>query len=273
MLNLDQYRASDAEQKRIKSLLGLISEKGETALDIGARDGYIAILLTDYFKTVMALDLEQPEIDHKNVIAVKGNARALPFPDNSFDLVLCAEVLEHIPTADLPAVCSELQRVTRKQVIIGVPYKQDIRIGRTTCRNCGGKNPPWGHVNSFDESRIKKLFPYMVCQHTEYIGENRSRTNALSTLLFDASGNPFGTYSQGETCIHCHATIVPPPDRTLPQKCLTRLAHIINSAQSRFVQPHPNWIHVSFCKSELAPEADVRQGDYDNSSCKSNKIA
>jgi hypothetical protein len=70
----------------------------------------------------------------------------LGFADDFFDFVLCAEVLEHIPTASLSRACSELGRVSKHYVLIGVPYRQDIRVGRTTCWSCRKKNPPWGHI-------------------------------------------------------------------------------------------------------------------------------
>ncbi|MDJ0783488.1 MAG: class I SAM-dependent methyltransferase [Desulfosarcinaceae bacterium] len=49
------------------------------------------------------------------------NITRLPFPDNSFDLVLCSEVLEHIPADD--AAMAELLRVLKFgcQLVVSVP--------------------------------------------------------------------------------------------------------------------------------------------------------
>lgn len=44
-------------------------------------------------------------------VAIRGDALALPFPDSTFDHVIAAEVLEHIP--DDSAVAAELARVLR----------------------------------------------------------------------------------------------------------------------------------------------------------------
>ena len=51
-----------------------------------------------------------------------------------------------------------ISRVARHAIVVGVPYRQDLRVGRTTCAACRGTNPPWGHVNSFDENRLKQHF-------------------------------------------------------------------------------------------------------------------
>ena len=65
------------------------------------------------------------------------NAADLPFPDAAFDMVTCAEVIEHIPSPALERACREMARVARRYVLVGVPYRQDLRHGRTTCAACG----------------------------------------------------------------------------------------------------------------------------------------
>lgn len=46
---------------------------------------------------------------------------ALPYPDRSFDLVLCMEVLEHLPEELIPAAVRELRRVSRGLLLVSVP--------------------------------------------------------------------------------------------------------------------------------------------------------
>jgi hypothetical protein len=248
--DLSSYRASHAEQERIRDLFRLMPERGVRALDIGARDGYLSKLLADRFAKVTALDLEKPLIDHPGVECVQGNATRLQFADDSFDLVLCAEVLEHIPCNLLPQVCREISRVAKDTVVIGVPFRQDIRLGRTSCAACGSTNPPWGHVNSFDESDLRRLFDRLRLVEASFVGESREVTNSLSAALFDFAGNPYGTYSQEEGCVSCGARLVAPTSpRTLAQKFATRAAVTLNLIQRAWSRPHGNWIHVRLAKS------------------------
>lgn len=228
----------------------LIPTSGERALDIGARDGYLAIKLAERFRLVVALDLEKPSIDHPRVQPVKGNAAQLEFPDNYFDTVLCAEVLEHIPARLLPKVCSEITRVASSAVVIGVPYRQDLRYGRTTCQTCGQSNPPWGHVNSFDEERLRQLFSGLVWQRATFVGTTLARTNFLSAALSSFAGNPYGTWDQEEPCVHCGANIGKPATRNIVQRIATRAAFILNRMQSTFIKPQSNWIHVLLTKAD-----------------------
>jgi len=138
-MELTEYRASTAENRRTEDLIRLIPNKGDTVLDVGARDGHFSRILTDYFESVTALDLEKPTISGERIHPVAGDVTNLQFSNNSFDLVFCAEVLEHIPQHLLKNACNELSRVTKDFLLIGVPYKQDTRVGRTTCYSCGKK--------------------------------------------------------------------------------------------------------------------------------------
>jgi len=47
---------------------------------------------------------------------------SLPLRDNSFDLILCAEVLEHLPFKDFKKALLELKRVSRKYVVLSLPH-------------------------------------------------------------------------------------------------------------------------------------------------------
>ena len=247
-MDLFDYRASEREQQRMQDLLNLLPQSGSSALDVGARDGHLSRLLINRFERVVALDIQPIPALPSRVEFVQGDIADLQFQDNEFEAVVCAEVLEHIPPERLPRACSELARVARSSVIVGVPFRQDLRCARTTCVECGGENPPWGHVNSFDNQRLAGLFSGLSVDTVSYVGSSLQRTNALSAALMSFAGNPFGTYGQDEPCIHCGASLKPPPQRSIVQRLATRAATIVDRLQNRFRAPQPNWIHVRFSK-------------------------
>lgn len=249
-MDLEQYRQADSEKERLQDLLRLLPQGKQSLLEIGARDGYHSRLLTGHFETVTALDLEKPDFTIDRVVPVRGDVTDLQFPDNHFDCVLCAEVLEHIPAVEKAA--SEISRVARGEVIIGVPYRQDIRCAKLTCRACGKVNPPFGHVNTFDEERLRALFPRLRVAEFSFAGTNYLRTNAFSSWLMTAGGNPWGTYFQDEPCIHCGARLEAPASRSLAQKISAALAYRIDRWQRFFTKPIPAWIHVLFQKGSPA---------------------
>jgi SAM-dependent methyltransferase len=244
MADAASYRAQALEQERIADLMTLVRPTQGSALDMGAADGYLSRRLAERFPHVVAVDLCRPNGPIASVQWVQANGASLPFKDRAFDTVLCSEVLEHVPATILDRVARELVRVCRSNLVIGVPYRQELRLGRTTCRRCGTINPSFGHINRFDESALRGLFSNAEWLEHRFVGTVRDASSTLATQLLDYAGNPFGTYDQEEPCMHCGAALVPPDSRTTLQRIATRAAAIMNQMTAAFAGPHGNWIHV-----------------------------
>jgi len=52
---------------------------------------------------------------------VRGDVTRLPFKDRSFDIALCAEVIEHLRKDDGPRLVHELERVATKRIVLTTP--------------------------------------------------------------------------------------------------------------------------------------------------------
>jgi SAM-dependent methyltransferase len=247
MADLQKYRASELEKARTADLLRVLPKGRATVLDIGARDGFFSKLLTEHFASVTALDLRKPPFDYPGIVTVAGDVTNLDFLDETFDCIFCTEVLEHIP--DVGKACREIVRVARHDIVIGVPFEEDIRLGRMTCVTCGEVSPPWGHVNSFDERRLLDLFADCKLISKSFVGTTREATNPLSVALMDLAGNPWGTYDEDLHCQFCGARLcAPTAERRLGSKICSAFAHRINRVQARWTRPHGSWMHVVFSK-------------------------
>lgn len=241
----EHYRGAE-QIARVESLLSLLPRGRRSVLDIGARDGFLSAILTDFFDSVTALDLSRPTFQFDRVTTVKGDASQLEFSDNSFDVVFCAEVLEHVPA--LEPACREIARVARHEVLIGVPNRQDTRVGRTSCAQCGAINPPYGHINTFTAERLRSLFAGLQPIQEQRVGSMALVTNGLATQLRYLAGNPYGTYEQQEPCVCCGARLVA-PSRTVLTRAYSRVAASLDALQRPFVRPEPYWLHMLFAKS------------------------
>jgi hypothetical protein len=103
-----------------------------------------------------------------------GDAGMLPLPDRAADLVMCIEVLEHLPTVG-PAV-AELARITGGRCVVSVPYEPWFRLGNLgRGKNVGrlGNDPEHVHAftprrlrqtlaASFTEVRVVTAFPWLI---------------------------------------------------------------------------------------------------------------
>ena len=140
-------------------------------------------------------------------------------------------------------------RISNKYLLIGVPYKQDIRVGKTTCSKCSRINPPWGHVNIFSKSKLLELFPIASAEQVHFVGKKKAKTNLVSSWLMNKAGNPTGTYDQDERCVFCKKTLIAPTNLNGKVKKYTAAAQFLDRIQKNFVRKKPNWIHVLFRKN------------------------
>src|SRR5260221_3461515 len=84
------------------------SERPGPALEVGFGAGIYLPSLAEAFGEVVATDLDQAHIDHAREIAAKNPNLHLmrddvvdtKLPEHSFSLVLCSEVIEHIPNSE-----------------------------------------------------------------------------------------------------------------------------------------------------------------------------
>jgi 2-polyprenyl-6-hydroxyphenyl methylase / 3-demethylubiquinone-9 3-methyltransferase len=83
-------------------------------LDVACGGGLLAPHLADTGYTHIGVDLSASALDQASahgVLAVRGDVARLPFRDESFDVVVAGEILEHV--TDVAAVVAEACRVLR----------------------------------------------------------------------------------------------------------------------------------------------------------------
>ncbi len=104
---------------------------GETLLDAGCGEGRHCFGALERGARVVGLDLDLPSLKAASkalrnrgeelgqlAAMMQGDVFRLPFRDETFDKVICSEVMEHVH--DYPAAARELARVTRPDGIVAV---------------------------------------------------------------------------------------------------------------------------------------------------------
>src|SRR3989344_285834 len=99
-------------------LTEIIAVKPASVLEVGVGDGVIC----GYLSRNTEIAYTSVDIADDVGADVIGSITALPFADDSFDVVCAFEVLEHLPFEKLDTSLFELARVAKKKVIISVPH-------------------------------------------------------------------------------------------------------------------------------------------------------
>ena len=179
---IDLGQGSVAETTEGKQIaLRLVPDGADrTALDIGCREGNQTRWLRQRGYEVTSIDVEKAFIDCQVVDVDQG----LPFEDDSFDLIWCSEVLEHLE--DPGASLAEMRRVTAPggDIILTTPnsyamlFKAIAVFGLTP-----EKIQRDDHKHFFDEADIRRLAPDAdVYGYFPYIGPKKTITDRIGEL-------------------------------------------------------------------------------------------
>jgi SAM-dependent methyltransferase len=115
--------------------------RGLSALDVGCGAGLSLIRLAGYREIAQVIGLE-PDAGalrlarrHRGFEVVEGSALALPFENESFEVLTCFDVLQHLPEGGDRVAASEISRVLRPG---GVAVVRSNSAGFGRGRNLGG---------------------------------------------------------------------------------------------------------------------------------------
>lgn len=139
---------------------------GRNVLDIACGEGYGSAILAQVATHVVGVDIAPEAVNHareryqgrfSNLEFVLGSATGIPYPDESFDLVVSFETIEHL--SEQEAMLSELRRVLCPDgiLIISTPDRDVYH------RAYGAENH--FHVKELDKPSFKKMlrrhFPFV----------------------------------------------------------------------------------------------------------------
>jgi ubiquinone/menaquinone biosynthesis C-methylase UbiE/glycosyltransferase involved in cell wall biosynthesis len=182
----DQIILKDYHIQFIEHLTQHMQLEGKRILEIGCGDGSLLKTIAKYFRPSYivgidstlegnrGLDLyrDTPAVKKDNWEIKDGDALALPFDDNSFDIVISVASFEHI--TDISKCLSEIKRVLKP----GGSFYTDFApiwssiVGHHWYNWIEEKNqliPPWGHLWMSETEMLHYLAPTQGKQQAELI--------------------------------------------------------------------------------------------------------
>lgn len=177
--NDDAWRMLGAKSKAQNIMEVCSALKPEKVLEVGAGDGSILHFLDQhqFGRELYALEIADTGVEYirkrnlKSLKEVKSfDGYQIPYPDDSFDLVILAHVLEHVEHERI--LLRELKRVS-KHIVVEVPldyrYGVDRRIKHFL---------DYGHINMYTPTLIRFL---LQSEGLEILADKTSMTPTETT--------------------------------------------------------------------------------------------
>jgi SAM-dependent methyltransferase len=159
---------------RYRVLLDAMDRHVRRVLDIGCGDGTLTFQLAQRSDRVWGVDdsllplqLARGQFEQRRrrrmPLVTNADARHLPFPDETFDCVVLADVIEHIDAPD--AVMNEAHRVLRRdgQILLTTPRRQgSIPVHEYHCHEYTGAELRDLMRRRFGDVQIRVFQPIVV---------------------------------------------------------------------------------------------------------------
>ena len=113
-----------SRERKAKTIIAVLNDffgtdfRSFSIIDVGCSTGIMANYFSDYFGEVVGIDIDAPAVRYARENFTKdnlefniGDAMNIKFPKNSFDVVICAHIYEHVPDAD--RLMAEIRRVLK----------------------------------------------------------------------------------------------------------------------------------------------------------------
>jgi ubiquinone/menaquinone biosynthesis C-methylase UbiE len=180
---------------------GMSLLKDKVVLDIACGSGYGTHLMATVAKKVYGVDVDAGTIAYaaehyggKNIVYRQGDGIAIPLEDNSVDVVVSYETIEHID--DYQTFLKEVKRILRSEGLLLLSTPNDVEYAE-------GNH---FHLHEFTYNQLKKLVGQYFKHHKDYF-----QTLWLSSTILPEALQT----SEWETPILTTSTIALRPEQSI----------------------------------------------------------
>lgn len=167
----------------------LESVKGKVVLDIASGAGYGTNLIATSAQSVFGVDYSEDAIKYaknlykaKNLKFIQGDAQKLPLEDNTIDVVVSLETIEHLKNPE--AFVKEVKRVLKKngQFIVSTPNDDEYIEGNEF------------HLHEFNLNELKRLIKKYFKNVEFYYQGSYFSAGVYSKKMFEVGGEAPGEF-------------------------------------------------------------------------------
>lgn len=248
------------DQARAEFVLASIPGDVHTVLEVGAGSGIVSRVIAKKYKlTCVELSTSGVKIlTELGLTCHQANIADLPFLDNSFDLVVASEVLEHLDDELFSKGLGEIARVASRYILTTFPNKEWFPSLRQECPKCRTVSVPWTHIRRFDVKMARKLFdPFnFACKQMQRFGPLVPDTSSLMGRILMWHAGFYNRLRPGTMCPICkYEQPGSPPKRPLFSSFATRplptARYVLDRVSSKLCPKCPRWILALYESPDL----------------------
>jgi len=201
----DNVDISDHIQNKINKIKDIIPADVNSLIDVGCGNGIILNQLVSKWNGI-GIDRSWVALKHVNAHKVNADIQNLPIQSDKVDLVICSEVLEHLPESVLKKAIAELKRISKKYILITVPNNEYLQKNYVKCSACKYKFNASYHLNSFDLDSLFLLFSNFNLVYEFKCGKMVRQYNPVLLKIKQRLGNSWARFSSVRhfICPGCH---------------------------------------------------------------------
>jgi ubiquinone/menaquinone biosynthesis C-methylase UbiE len=161
----DRYNSKNFWERRyhrkkasiVNAVLRSIFRQNDLVLDAGCGTGELSLIAQNMGGHVVSVDFTKSYLKRvpKNIEnRVCASLNCLPFKTTAFDIVMCADVIEHLPECD--KVLKELKQVSLRSAILTTPCQGVFRVifGKLFPKRLEYLDKKVGHIRTFSLSGL-----------------------------------------------------------------------------------------------------------------------
>lgn len=189
---------SEKETIRINETVKMIPFGLSSLLEVGCGDGRVSNFLPEKIKAT-GFDIDREKIKHYPGNKIIADISKIPIKQNTFDLVLITEVLEHLDDEIYHSALSEILRITKQYILITVPFNETLSANWDKCSECGYIFHAWGHIRKFNGKILKNLFENATLLKTQILSPKETWISSIFYKIAKKPGKVWGTNPQNPT--------------------------------------------------------------------------
>lgn len=152
----------NSQEDRVAFASSMIPTTVKTIVDLGCGNGLFLNFLTNRkdntYDHLLGLEQSRTALNYVATDRIQADIISVPIKNQTFDLVTNMEVVEHLSTSDFACALEEIARLSKKYILVSVPYKEKLKDYFIECQQCGTRFHRNFHKRSFDTETVKSLF-------------------------------------------------------------------------------------------------------------------